>query len=409
MTSGNLQRTDNRPDQEVSETANSAFDIESVLISADPLTKVEAGDSSPLRLPSDLPPDADSPEFSESLQILRKQFQDRTSYNFMVCDALAMRGVPPNSQVVVKVGRWGSSNSVASDVRSWYALLSRKLKATHANIPDAARIKANSLLEQLWELAKEMTTQPLVEKIRQLSAQQEQSSKEALELAAKISQLEAEASQLKSVLSSAEEARAQLESTLATERAQYESRINQLSLSISEAALAREAASREAQLALSAARQAAETAIAVEKAKLADAAKLHENAVAELKERIARLQEQAEAARKESALNIDRARQDVRDANARADHAEQRAAQERAEQTRLRDLNASMGIEMARVQMQSDMAKEQAAEALRQAKAREDALAEQLHQARASLDELQVNRQMEIEALANEVKNAPSK
>lgn len=366
-----------------------ATGIESFLDSPDPLSKGpadrEGAEPSPHRLPSDLPPDAASPEFTEALQILRKQFQDRTSFNFMVCDALAMRGIPPNSLAVVKVGRWGSSNSVASDVRSWYALLSRKISATHPNIPDAARMKANSLLEQLWGLTNEMTAQPLIEKIEQLSREQEQTRKEALELAENLGQRQAETTQLSELLASARQANAQLESSFIAERAEFEGRTTKLNQAISDAELARQAAAREAESALTAAREGAEAAITAEKAKLAAAEMQHAKAVLELKQSIERLQEQADIARKEAALNIDRARQDIREANTRADHAEQRAAQERAEQTRLRDLNASMGIELARVQMQSEQAREQAGEALRQAKAREDSLAEQLKQAQQSL------------------------
>ncbi len=108
-----------------------------------------------------LPDDVDSPQFAEGLRLLKDTFADRTSFNHFVCDELARRGISPNGANVLKYGRWGQGVAVAADVRSWFAHVSRRLSARHANIPDICQQQFNALGEQFWALALDHVGKPL--------------------------------------------------------------------------------------------------------------------------------------------------------------------------------------------------------------------------------------------------------
>lgn len=113
----------------------------------------------------ELGPDPESLEFAEGLQQLRPLYEHRQTFNFMVCDQLALRGLPPNGKNVLTAGRWGTASAVAADVRAWYTGLAARLTADHARIPEALKRGANSLLEQMWNLVLEAYTAPATEKI----------------------------------------------------------------------------------------------------------------------------------------------------------------------------------------------------------------------------------------------------
>ena len=165
-----------------------------------------------------LPADASAPEFTDQLQALRSQFEDRTSFNFMVCDELARRGIPPNSNSVLKVSKWGSSNSVASDVRAWYASLARRLQASHANIPDAARTRANQLFEQLWTLALSLSVEPFTQRIRETQELAQKTESQRAQLAAVRDRLRGDVDSLGERLSVAQQRCETLELTRENER-----------------------------------------------------------------------------------------------------------------------------------------------------------------------------------------------
>lgn len=125
-----------------------------------------------------LPSDASSGEFASAIQALRPYFKSRTEYNLMVSDQLALREVPPNSKNVLDVGKWGSQAAINSDVRAWYSRLATQLQADNAAIPHAAKRAANDLMEQLWGLAKQSASAPLLA----LQGQLDQAQARVLEL-----------------------------------------------------------------------------------------------------------------------------------------------------------------------------------------------------------------------------------
>ena len=310
-----------------------------------------------------LPKSPNDPAFSERLQGLRRQFGDnRTEFNFMVCDALAQRGVAPNSNNVIKAGRWGSTGTAASDVRAWYAGIARRLAASQSRIPDAARGRANELIEQLWLMANELTAAPLNADIERLRQETAQSHDAAMQATHQMGAMQAEVGALKAKLTTALEQSARLEASLQVAQLAHTQEVSRLQFVASEVALTHKHELRQAEQAfaadLDAARQAAAAALSAEQERFTAAAKTHEGALTSLRGEIARLQDQIDTERKKIAMVLDQSRQDVREANARADQADQRATSERAEQNRLRDLNATAGIELARAEMQRDQAQE---------------------------------------------------
>lgn len=294
-----------------------------------------------------LPADPESLEFTHRLQQLRGQFEERTSFNFMICDELMRRGVPPNSRNVIKVGRWGASTAVASDVRAWYASLARARQATHANIPDVARVRANKLLEQLWALALGLSAEPLGTRIKQLEELQLHTEKERDQAVESLQDLAHKHEALAERLRAAEIAHEQLEHRRAEELTAHHAEIAALQHSIADAALIHSQELNRAALALAEVqKQAGEAASAAHGAHTA-------------------LQGKVDAVRREAAQQVDNARQDMRDANTRADNAERVAETARAAESALREQLAAATIAAARQDMvQADLRRQM--EALRE-------------------------------------------
>ncbi|MDD2545565.1 MAG: DNA-binding protein [Burkholderiaceae bacterium] len=351
---------------------------------AEPVVAADAPENSPRGAPLaafdatalQLPGDADAPAFAERLQVLRAQFEDRSSYNFMVCDELARRGIQPNSHSVLKVGRWGSSNAVAADVRTWYARLSQRLQAQHAGIPDAARQSANRLLEQLWALSVELSAEPLGQKIRALDAELAAEQAAHTQAQAQIATLVAEhtTAQAHNTALQAQIDRLGLALASETERlnaaqVQYLQETEKLQRNLAETALAHNAALRGAAEELGHARQDFEAQMHAQR-------QAFNTQVGALQAHLTALQAQADKDRREAALQMDRARQDVREAHARADQAEQRAHAARALEHSLREQLAHAGIELAKAQMVLQTEKESQV----QQKQRVDHLEQQLAQ-----------------------------
>jgi chromosome segregation ATPase len=110
----------------------------------------------------------------------RDDFPNRAVFNAKVCTMLAQRGIPPLAATVLRVGGWGSTSSVATDVSQWYASIGDRLAKMEAEIPLGARSAGNQLLEQLWACAKsgvyEQFVRPLQEQLAQAQAQLQQAS-----------------------------------------------------------------------------------------------------------------------------------------------------------------------------------------------------------------------------------------
>lgn len=66
-----------------------------------------------------------------------------------------------NSSLGAQIDPKFLANAASSDVRAWSAQLARKLRASTADVPEAARIQANTLLEKLWALAQGSSATPL--------------------------------------------------------------------------------------------------------------------------------------------------------------------------------------------------------------------------------------------------------
>lgn len=115
-----------------------------------------------------LPGDPNSAEFVRAVRALRQHFESRQDFNAMVCDQLAMRGVPPNGSNVLEISSWGTKSAVIADVRAWYAGLAHRLNDQYAQIPEASRRQANALLESLWALATKAAVGPIYDLQQQL-------------------------------------------------------------------------------------------------------------------------------------------------------------------------------------------------------------------------------------------------
>lgn len=284
-----------------------------------------------------LPADASAPEFTDQLQALRSQFEDRTSFNFMVCDELARRGIPPNSNSVLKVSKWGSSNSVASDVRAWYASLARRLQASHANIPDAARTRANQLFEQLWTLALSLSVEPFTQRIRETQELAQKTESQRAQLAAVRDRLRGDVDSLGERLSVAQQRCETLELTRENERAAHQAQIATLQSSIAEAALSQSAEVTRLTRELADERQVASDRLGEAQRQAAAATAGYAEGLAKARNEQEILRTRLDNIHKETALQIDAARQDMRDANARAAQSGQVATTLRAEGAALRD------------------------------------------------------------------------
>lgn len=140
----------------------------------------------------------------------RGSYERRRDYNHEICNRLASAGIPPLAAIVIRLGRWGQSGSVAEDVASWYAELATRLAERDANIPVAARKQANELLESVWRLAQVEIDQRVLEPLRHSASQREMLNE----------QLSAEVSRLREAASQELEARQDLSSRLEQQTAQ---------------------------------------------------------------------------------------------------------------------------------------------------------------------------------------------
>lgn len=349
-----------------------------------------------------LPDDVDSPAFAEGLRLLRDGFADRTSFNHFVCDELARRGIPPNSANVLKYGRWGRSVAVAADVRSWFAHVARRLSARHANIPDVCQQAFNALGEQFWALALDHVGKPLqgeLTRTKEAAAQELASLQARLDatctardrseqrLQAQIrdlgEQLEALERHLQQAAEAAEQGRIALghmqeravdaEAELQQARQDFESRLGALQAAAQADKVARE--------------------------------QTHAQSIELLKGSLKRLEEQIDHLRRDSALQIDKARQDTRAAEERWRQEQLRADAARTETESVREQLMQESVARARVlrdlealqekltQTMAQAAQSAQEEAQKAAKAaREDALLDLAQSADAAGIELRIPR-----------------
>jgi len=99
-----------------------------------------------------------SPEQAEVLATVaawalthRDTYPDRQPFNRAICERLAQRGVVPNAHLVYQVGRRGSMNAIAADVRAWLSEALARISAPEPvrGLPDSAQIVAHDLLREL--------------------------------------------------------------------------------------------------------------------------------------------------------------------------------------------------------------------------------------------------------------------
>lgn len=327
-----------------------APEIALALKSPDPIGTAYALDPAELALPKD----AGSTEFVDRLQVLRKNFTTRTNFNFMVCDELARRGVQPNSNTVLAAGHWGSSNAVASDVREWFASLARRLERQHANIPDAVRQAANDLFEHMWRLAAQKVAEPMGNQIDSLQARLDDASA-AVRDAAEVSHAANErADSLATKLDDARGRAEQLQQEIERQRRAHQEASDAWLQEGRELAEGHLVEMRAAAKALADSQADAVRRFDDAQARANEALQRQIGDLQRSRNEQERMAEEMAALRRESSMQIDRARQDIKEANARADAAEFRASQARAAEAQLRDQLASTAIESARREMTAE-------------------------------------------------------
>lgn len=94
----------------------------------------------------------------ERLQQARRAFSHRRSFVHFVCDELVRTGMIPGPGRVRRYAAWGRNTAIAEDVREWYRQLAKRLDKPRASavddVPYILRQQAQSMVEQLWNLAK---------------------------------------------------------------------------------------------------------------------------------------------------------------------------------------------------------------------------------------------------------------
>ncbi|GEM_PF-3131541 len=269
----------------------------------------------------DYPEDWTSSAFAEGLQERRKEFgpDERTAFNHMVCDELAARGESPNSANVLKCGRWGATAAVAADVRSWHRIVGRERAARQPAIPDGARRQANDLLEQIWSIACLTVREPLDLEIKRLRDELAASQQDVADGKALVAQLHAANERFVAQARTAESELTVAATALAKLREQTDAQIAEFNRSIAQCTVEHANELRSQQEKHSAAQDAAATA--------------HAQVVADLNARIARLEQDAHDVRRQSAMEVDRARQATIETSRQAEQArsDARAAAERAD------------------------------------------------------------------------------
>lgn len=327
---------------------------------------------------------ADSPEFSEWIASQKETFSERLPFNLFVCDELARRGVQPNSASVIKVGRWGNSNAVAGDVRTWFSNIAARLSARYPDIPNASQAEANALIEKLWLLAVRDSKRPLEAALSQLdeahaSLNQALSSLGACEAARVEDQriadlaktqfdieLESKHQEWLKVSEKLNAVEVRLVATV-TSLESANARISEMAKSHAEVVAKIEAQHREA---LS--RQAAD----------------REKVAAALAHSIEQANAQAITARKEAAVQIDAARQDAKCANDRAVAAENRADKARAESNSLKDELANCRVQSARTEQDLMRKSEALSDALAAASAKEESTKQEILELKKVIENL---------------------
>jgi chromosome segregation ATPase len=297
----------------------------------------------PARL--DLPADPDSPEFSAALQQLRAQYSERSAYNFMVADQLAKRGVAPNGMNVRLAGKWGNANAVTSDVKAWYAGLAIRLSEEHAKVPEAVRRGANDLIEQMWSLLTQAVQEPATKRLLALEqelagtiAQLTEERKHAEKLALDVQAIADEAAE--KIASSEREI-----SSLTAKANELSEQVTQLRDSISQAALTHQQEMRA---------QASnyETQMLAERRALQEEVRTAAAETAAANARVQQERNRLDAAMQSHALTIDKFRQDMKEANQRADAAATATARAMEQIDTLKDQLASASIREARQQQE---------------------------------------------------------
>lgn len=293
----------------------------------------------------DLPSDPEGPDFSAALQVLRPLYENRTSFNFMVCDQLAMRGVPPNGRNVQIASRWGNPAAIGADVKAWYAGLSTRLSSEHAKIPEAVKRGANGLFEQMWSLVLKAVQEPAQERINALHAELQGSivelanakeRNEALATLAEETRLEGMkvADELKDKLSSA-----------AVRVEVLDAQVRSLNDSISQAAV-------EHQRELRVVSAKYEEQMLGERRSHQDDLRRAAEDLAQANGLISKERDRLDAAAREHALAVDRFRQDVKEANQRADAAVLATAQAKGQVETLKDQVSAAEIRVARIEQE---------------------------------------------------------
>lgn len=292
----------------------------------------------------ELGPDPESQEFAEGLQQLRPLYEHRQTFNFMVCDQLALRGLPPNGKNVLTAGRWGTASAVAADVRAWYTGLAARLTADHARIPEALKRGANSLLEQMWNMVLEAYTGPANARIRDLEGQV-QATRAELEQARTAAEEARE--DARAARADRERIEGELKSQLALANddvARLRAEIARLQASIAEAAMQHERDRKELD------QLHRERVEAIERTH-AEVIARHLSDLANLQSSLQRERERNEEQNKAHALAIDGFRQDVRDALRRSDAAQAQAAKEKARADEKVDELSQAELRVARAEM----------------------------------------------------------
>jgi predicted nucleic acid-binding Zn-ribbon protein len=298
---------------------------------------------------SDIPQDAESIEFAQALQALKHLFESRTEYNFMVCDQLALRGVSPNGLNVRKAGSWGAPVAVGADVRAWYTALSSRLSSEHAQIPEAAKRAANSLIEQLWTLATQSVSTPLQQRIeaasQELTAVQNKHKTECEAWAAEQARAQEREVSLALELEEAQSHAAimrQENERLYEHLQTAQKKIDELTRSIADASLAHEQEKRQML-------ERQEKLLAEASARMLAVSEQHAKELAIEQERTRTERDASAASARAHALSLDGFRQDLRAATARGDRLMDDLSKAQAAVAELRERASSKDIEMARI------------------------------------------------------------
>lgn len=317
---------------------------------------------------STLPSDANSLEFATAIQALHSQFESRSEFNFMVADQMALRGVPPNGKNVLSVGRWGNSAAVQSDVRAWYTALANRLSSEQASIPDAAKRAANNLFEQLWVTAQSNAAEPLRKAVADLQECQAILSTTRTAMATAESTHVGEIQSLTAQLVAERDKRTQANDELLSAREMLDAsnmQVVALNASISQAAMeharernawALEQSSLTGALALANSQM---TGLQEQKAELLQFKQKAAARLEAVEEALSNERTRSDSAARSHALAVDQFREDVKEANKRADAAHQAIEDVKTQLSQTKDLLARASIETAKLMQELATARDE--------------------------------------------------